>query len=633
MSLPTINSLLTVVDACDSNSLTTVGSGQQAILDSNLDLDGGGCQAFGLADGAIGSGSPSFATFDGGDRTVSSFSGANKVLWIWARTIHRLESFANGGLSLFIRDTGGNEGVYPLSGLDVGYFGDWQCFAVSIDDSYLNSTWNNGTDPGLTVIVGVGIVFNVSGTTGLSSSYRRSCWIDNIRKTNTYDGYEFYGGTGGDPVTFAELAEQDFENGHGIFRAQEPGLFTQLGEFRVGKTSQNLYMTDSDVTIKCVDMVAVKAGIWDWTIISGGTSVFTFTDVQWIGIPGRTIVHTYTNMATGDSGTFSRCVWQDISTVKFDTLITVIDSCRFINVAGEIDGNGCPITNSYFYNIDRIEIDTTGDELRNCTIEKQDTSASQYMGYTNDLSRISDCDFDNTGGFGYCIRQSSAGTYTFTGNRFVGYGADGSTSAALYYSGSGIVNVVLGVGDQFPTFNTTHANGQMNIYVPATVGIEVFDKADAAIENARVLIIAGPGGDKAHEDTVTITRSGSTATVTHTDHGLQTSQEIKIKGANEEEYNGVFTVTRTGHDTYTYTVSGTPATPATGTIEGTYVIINGLTDSSGYIQNGGYRWTSNQYIEGFVRKGTASTYYKSQRIYGVIHEAGCSMKIELVADE
>lgn len=64
-----------------------------------------------------------------------------------------------------------------------------------------------------------------------------------------------------------------------------------------------------------------------------------------------------------------------------------------------------------------------------------------------------------------------------------------------------------------------------------------------------------------------ITRSSSTATVTTTDdHGLSSNQWVKIEGAAETEYNGIFQVTVTGLDTFTYTVSGSPATPATGTI-------------------------------------------------------------------
>jgi hypothetical protein len=64
-----------------------------------------------------------------------------------------------------------------------------------------------------------------------------------------------------------------------------------------------------------------------------------------------------------------------------------------------------------------------------------------------------------------------------------------------------------------------------------------------------------------------ITYSNGTALVTTgTDHGLKTSQEVKIAGANESEYNGIFQVTVLSVTTFEYAVVGTPSTPATGTI-------------------------------------------------------------------
>ena len=76
--------------------------------------------------------------------------------------------------------------------------------------------------------------------------------------------------------------------------------------------------------------------------------------------------------------------------------------------------------------------------------------------------------------------------------------------------------------------------------------------------------------------TVTITRSGSTATATMTGgHPFTTGQKVVISGATQTEYNGAFTITSTGSTTFTFTVTGTPATPATGTI---YAMVGDTTD-------------------------------------------------------
>lgn len=64
-----------------------------------------------------------------------------------------------------------------------------------------------------------------------------------------------------------------------------------------------------------------------------------------------------------------------------------------------------------------------------------------------------------------------------------------------------------------------------------------------------------------------ITRSGTTATVTTaTAHSLATDDYVRIAGATQTEYNGKFKTTVTNATVFTCTVSGSPATPATGTI-------------------------------------------------------------------
>lgn len=66
-----------------------------------------------------------------------------------------------------------------------------------------------------------------------------------------------------------------------------------------------------------------------------------------------------------------------------------------------------------------------------------------------------------------------------------------------------------------------------------------------------------------------ITRSGSTATATSAGvHGLVVGDHVFINGADQAEYNGLHAVTAVPTSTtFEYTVSGTPATPATGTLD------------------------------------------------------------------
>jgi hypothetical protein len=64
-----------------------------------------------------------------------------------------------------------------------------------------------------------------------------------------------------------------------------------------------------------------------------------------------------------------------------------------------------------------------------------------------------------------------------------------------------------------------------------------------------------------------ITRAGSIATAATTAaHNLRTGNIVTIADAVQTEYNGTFQVTVVDDYTFTYTITGTPASPATGTI-------------------------------------------------------------------
>ena len=80
-----------------------------------------------------------------------------------------------------------------------------------------------------------------------------------------------------------------------------------------------------------------------------------------------------------------------------------------------------------------------------------------------------------------------------------------------------------------------------------------------------------------------ITRSGTLATLTTaTAHNLITGNRVTISGASSSEYNGTYVITRTGANTFTYTMASTPA--ANATVVGIYTTI-GITgvDSSTFI--------------------------------------------------
>lgn len=99
--------------------------------------------------------------------------------------------------------------------------------------------------------------------------------------------------------------------------------------------------------------------------------------------------------------------------------------------------------------------------------------------------------------------------------------------------------------------------------------IELVDATGAVVDSVSYAS-QGDWATREHDRGVSlvggITRSGTTATVTLFGHGYSNGDSVQIFGADQPEYNGTFTISNVTSTTFQYTLSGSPATPATGTI-------------------------------------------------------------------
>jgi len=95
---------------------------------------------------------------------------------------------------------------------------------------------------------------------------------------------------------------------------------------------------------------------------------------------------------------------------------------------------------------------------------------------------------------------------------------------------------------------------------------DIVDKAQEIAGVTRVFVeTAGTVLDTV--SILSITRTGDVATVTTaTDHDMESGDDATIAGAVETDYNGTFAVIVDSSTVFYYIVSGTPTTPATGTI-------------------------------------------------------------------
>jgi len=280
--------------------------------------------------------------------------------------------------------------------------------------------------------------------------------------------------------------------------------------------------------------------------------------------------------------------------------------------------------------IDCSTFTQNGATLTNCTFENTKvTSASPA-----NAALISSSSF-TSGGTGHAIEiGGTAANMTLTNVDFSGYaGTNGVTgNEAIFVNiASGTMTISVS-GGTTPSIRT--AGATVTVQNAVTVQVTAKDANTlAAIESARVLLEAAAGGDLPAGESATITRSGATASVAHTAHGMTTGMSVIIRGADQDEYNGIYTIANVTTNAYNYTVSGTPVTPATGTITATCAILSSTTNGSGVLSTASFNYTSNQPITGKVRKATAGTKYKTGAITGTITASGLDATVLLITDE
>ena len=284
-----------------------------------------------------------------------------------------------------------------------------------------------------------------------------------------------------------------------------------------------------------------------------------------------------------------------------------------------------------FTNMDTIRV-RNGALLRKCVISSSTApakSAALDLGSADPTANsVRDLTIQSCA-TGILLKGTSTGTttYNFRAIQFA------SNTKDVRVDFPAAATVVINVLENGTTPTIDNVNGSTVTVVNAVeVKLTVLNAStSAALQNARVLLEAGSGGPLPYQAPVTITRASTTATVAHTAHGLATGNKVVIRGAAQQEYNGVYTITVTGANAYTYTVSGTPATPATGTIVSTGVILSGLTDASGVIQDTGFNFVSAQAVTGKARLSTGS-FYKTGQVSGSITSAGFTTTVFLVPD-
>jgi hypothetical protein len=313
--------------------------------------------------------------------------------------------------------------------------------------------------------------------------------------------------------------------------------------------------------------------------------------------------------------------------------LSMIFSSYFTITANDCHLNDCKINKVPASNDSLIINSNT--LIENSMIDVTGVTAGNRLCSITNPTIFSKCTFTGSGSSGHAIRLTSTGSFTLDTMVFNSFGANGSTSAAILNESGGLITITITGTTVVPTYKNISAATTVLIVNPVNITIVVKNLATppVAIQNAIVLILAAAGGPMPYNITVTITNSGTTATVTHSSHGMNNGDKVQILGASLQANNGVFTIAYINVNSYSYTMGSTPGSNPTGTIKATYTALYGLTDVNGTITMSRV-FSSNQPITGRIRKSTGSPIYKTSSISDTVNSTtGFSTTILMVSDE
>jgi hypothetical protein len=478
----------------------------------------------------------------------------------------------------------------------------------------LSKAVDAGTKPTMTAVTTLGIRVNLT-----SLAKKAQCaWVDNIYAG---DGIIIYGDDGGSYFDFDDILAEDenTSNGWGIIR-KIGGVFYLNGSIDFGDASGSNGCKFKDLSqVVIFEDRPVNSGLYKFLVVDNGTGTTEFI----LGAKSGT---------AGVQGCVVR-VEDSSQTPKFAIDGTDTDVDNFKLYGSVFFGGGAISFPGAAANV----------EILGCTFEACgqvipddanvddcffiNTSDADAAVLWNESINIVGCAFiANTTGAGIEMPSAVGTPYAYDALTF-----SGNTYDVLNSSGSAIsINKNNGSN---PTTSEGAAVTFLGVSVDTVITCKDVETL-AVVENARVLLEASDGtGDLHYQVSVSIARTGTTATVTHSAHGLSTGDWVHVTGCTQKDYNIAAQITYIDAGSYSYQVENAPDTPATGSPVVTGVVFNHLTSALGKVTDT-RSWTKDQPLTGRARKGTTTPLYRNQPIVETVDkDVGLAISVYLIPDE
>jgi hypothetical protein len=541
------------------------------------------------------------------DRATITVAADDAVFHWWKADIAAaLDTFAGGGVHLVQGISTTAYKKFYVAGNDTYQLGGWRCTPI---DPEASSSLDRGT-PGAPDYDTFGIAFDVPATGPTKGFPFKHDMIRHGRSVDVIDGEVADAASWDKLATYADVTSRRW----GIVQGTDTGATVQ-GIVNWGTAGDPVYSRDTGGTVVFTDTLGFVVSNFSQILFDNASS-----DIEWTG-------KVFIALGTLNRGLFlvdandppiilTSCVFNDTDTfgaeLNTDLLACTFDSTNEVTVKGG---------------------SVVGTRFLTPTVAA-DSAALIYNEAADPDGEFDGTEFTIGAASHHAIEFGTAAPtdITLRGCDFSGFSGTGTEAALNFLRTTGTTTVNLIGCSGTITAQVTGSHTVSFVIDPVTTAVHVQNIAGGAdIEDARVYLLATTVGPLPWEVTVTIDRTGSTAEVLHTGHGLATNQWVKIEGADQEEYNGGKQITRVDDDNYTYAVTGTPTAPATGTIDSTAIVIFGLTDVNGDITDL-RSYASDQEFAGWVRK-SSDPYFKTSPLSGTIDSTdGLPITVGLIPD-
>ena len=398
------------------------------------------------------------------------------------------------------------------------------------------------------------------------------------------------------------------------------GVFLMQGFLQLGTSTTAVRFVDANRVIFWRDALKV-ATAFHRVEIQNASSVVTWTNItmQALGTTSRG-----TFVVTAGTATLTGCVFVDMGTFTFLAGTTASSTFR-----------RC------------LAVTAPGSDLRDSRFETSDVAADAsalVWNVATDVDGKLDRCFWSKGATAHHAIELGASaplSTTFRNCTFSGFNAaDGNNDSTFFTADRGsnqtwTINLVSCTGNF--TVKKGRAGDTVNFVInPVTTLVNVKDNNNNNLDGALVYLRALDGtGPMPFQDSVTITRAGAVATVTHAAHGMETGDLVVIKGITDktEDNAGTHAITVLTAGTYTYVTTDSGSTSYTGSIISTWIAIATTTAGGGNASKV-KSYTANQPVTGWVRKSTTAPRFKPADISGTINSSsGLTISAKMVLDE